>query len=560
MFRLALHWQIMIAMVIGATIGVTLNFTVGTAETEQIYYGGRLQPYGLAQPVAVQPGVLWVLDSPDGIQIETFQRTADQPNRITARRYFAGMLSKPEDLEKLSWPEKPKYLPPLPGEATASTTELPAGAQVEVAQTVARPSLDELKKTNPEAYVLFQQYGRSWSRAIGDRARMAGNLFLRMLQMVSVPLIIVSLISGVMGVGQAERLGKMFGRTFAYYICTSIIAITIGIMMMNLMRPGASGDAPVAAAQSNFEEGKQLGTILFEQVENLIPTNPIAAIASSEFLSIIAFSLLFAVFALMVGGKAADTVRDLAQVGFDVMMKMTMFIIMLAPFGVLFLMLFATATQGIGIFGRLGMYMITVALGLLIHGAVVMPLILKFVARRSPLEYARALSPALFMAFSSSSSNATLPVTLTCVEKRAGISNRVSSFVLPLGATVNMDGTALYEAAAVLFIAQWTGHDLSLAQQIVVAITALLASIGAAGIPQAGLVMMIVILQAVGLPIEAQGLIIAVDRILDMMRTVVNIWSDACGAAVVARFEADDPSEPSEPPSTPIPRIEGEAP
>lgn len=557
MFRLALHWQIMIAMVIGATVGVTLNFTVGTAETEQVVPGGKLQPHGMSQSVAVHSGVLWVLDSPDGVQIETFQRTADQPNRIIARRYFAGMLNKPEDLEKLSWPEKPKSLPPLPGDPTDNTTALPANLPLEVVQTVIQPSIDELKKTNPEPYVLFQTYGRSWSRSVGDRARLAGNLFLRMLQMVSVPLIIVSLISGVMGVGHAERLGKMFARTFTYYICTSLIAIVIGIVTMNVIRPGAAGDAPVSATSSSMDEGKQLGTIMYEQVENLIPINPIAAIASSDFLSIITFSIAFAVFALLVGGKAAQTVNDLAQVGFDVMMKMTTFIIALAPFGVLFLMLFATATQGIGIFGRLGMYIVTVALGLVIHGAIVLPLIVKFVARRSPLEYARALSPAMFMAFSSSSSNATLPVTLTCVEKRAGISNRVSSFVLPLGATVNMDGTALYEAAAVLFIAQWTGHDLSIAQQVVVAFTALLASIGAAGIPQAGLVMMIVILQAVGLPIETQGLIIAVDRILDMMRTVVNIWSDACGAAVVARFEADDPSDTL---STPIPRIEGEAP
>lgn len=560
MFRLALHWQILIAMLVGATIGVTLNLTVGTAETEQVVPGGRLQPYGMSQAVAVQPGVLWVLDHPDGVKIVTFHRNADQPNRIEARRYFAGMLDKPEDVEKLTWPEWPERLPPLPGESPDASATAPAGMPVEVVQTVVQPSLDQLKKTNPEAYVLFQNYGRSWSRAIGDRARMAGNLFLRMLQMVSVPLIIVSLISGVMGVGHAERLGKMFGRTFTYYICTSLIAIVIGITMMNLIRPGAAGDAPVTATEANVEEGKKLGTILFEQVENLIPTNPIAAIASSEFLSIIAFSIAFAIFALMVGGKAADTVRDLAQVGFDVMMRMTMFIIMLAPFGVLFLMLFATATQGIGIFGRLGMYIVTVALGLTFHAVVVMPLILKFVARRSPLEYARALSPALFMAFSSSSSNATLPVTLTCVEKRAGISNRVSSFVLPLGATVNMDGTALYEAAAVLFIAQWTGHDLSLAQQIVVAVTALLASVGAAGIPQAGLVMMIVILQAVGLPIETQGLIIAVDRILDMMRTVVNVWSDACGCAVIARFEADEPPPPSESLSMPRPAIEGEQP
>ena len=166
-----------------------------------------------------------------------------------------------------------------------------------------------------------------------------------------------------------------------------------------------------------------------------------------------------------------------------------------------------------------------------------LPLILKYVARRHPAEFAKAMSPALLTAFSSASSNGTLPLTLTCVEQRAGISNRVGSFVLPLGATVNMDGTALYEVVAVLFIAQFSGIDLTLADQVIVAVTALLASIGAAGIPHAGLVMMIIILQAVGLPTEHQGLIIAVDRVLDMCRTSVNVWSDSCGCAVVSRLD-----------------------
>jgi Na+/H+-dicarboxylate symporter len=215
---------------------------------------------------------------------------------------------------------------------------------------------------------------------------------------------------------------------------------------------------------------------------------------------------------------------------------------------VFFLMLSVTATEGIAIFATLGWYMVTVALALAIHAVIVLPLILNFVARRNPLEFAKAMSPALLTAFSSASSNGTLPLTLTSVEKRAGISNRVGSFVLPLGATINMDGTALYEVVAVLFIAQFNGIELTLAQQVIVAFTALLASVGAAGIPHAGLIMMMIILQAVGLPTETQGLIIAVDRVLDMCRTSVNVWSDSCGCAVVARFEAEtDGAPPAEP-------------
>jgi Na+/H+-dicarboxylate symporter len=223
-------------------------------------------------------------------------------------------------------------------------------------------------------------------------------------------------------------------------------------------------------------------------------------------------------------------------------MRLTMAIIRLAPIGVLAFMLFATATQGWGIFGGLAWYMLTVFLALVIHAAIVLPLIVKFVARRNPWEFAQAMSPALMTAFSTASSNATLPLTITSAEQRAGISNRVSSFVLPLGATVNMDGTALYEAVAVLFISQaYAAADpnfsLTFGQQVLVAITALLASVGAAGIPHAGLVMMAIVLQAVGLPLDAQGIIIAVDRVLDMCRTTVNVWSDACGCAVVARLE-----------------------
>jgi Na+/H+-dicarboxylate symporter len=277
---------------------------------------------------------------------------------------------------------------------------------------------------------------------------------------------------------------------------------------------------------------------MFEQLENMIPTNPFQAAVEGQFLSIISFTLAVGIFTLLIGGKTAETITNFANASFAVMMKMTEAIIRLAPLGVLFLMFSATAGQGLTVFGTLGWYMLTVIIALALHGLVVMPLILKFVARRNPLEYAKAMSPALFMAFSSASSNGTLPLTMTCAEERGRISNRVTSFVLPLGATVNMDGTALYEAVAVLFIAQLTpGIELTLAQQVIVAFTALLASIGAAGIPHAGLVMMVIILQAVGLPTEAQGLIIAVDRVLDMARTSINVWSDSCGCAVVASFE-----------------------
>jgi Na+/H+-dicarboxylate symporter len=401
----------------------------------------------------------------------------------------------------------------------------------------AAATVDELRHTQPAAASWFHKFGRSTARTVGETAQHVGNLFLRLLQMVAVPLIITSLICGITGLGDAASLGGMFLRTILYYVCTSAAAITIGLVAVNIFRPGITDNAapPVTTLETG---GQSLGALLFDQVERMIPTNPIAAIADSHFLSIISFTLAFSIFAVIVGGKTLKAVRAAAEAGFEVMMAMTMAIIALAPLGVLCLMLFVTATQGPAVFKSLFWYLLTVIAALMTHALIVLPLILKFVARRDPIAYAKALSPALLTAFSSASSNGTLPLTMACVENRAGVDNRVSSFVLPLGATINMDGTALYEAVAVLFIGQlYHGAVLPLEQQVIVAITALLASIGAAGIPHAGLVMMIVILQAVGLPIEMQGIILAVDRVLDMFRTSVNVWSDSCGCAVVEALE-----------------------
>ncbi len=522
--RMALHWQILIAMLLGAALGMVLNRATGRQQTgrETEFQAGAIQLIGMAKAAVVPSGRIWSLDTPERI----FIRISPQPGEGNAngglrdivvgdRRLVAQRLAK----EGEPWPE------------------------VEGADPIPRsvePTLSELRSHDPVAYALFQQYGRSPARRVGDIAKVIGDLFLRMLKMVSVPLIITSLLSGVTGLGQAERLGRMFGRTLLYYLATSMLAIIAGLIMVNVIRPGVS-DVDAAApivAEAAQQEGKGLAVVLFEQLQNMIPTNPFEAVATGNFLSIIAFTLAFGVCTILVGGKTAQRINELVDAAFQVMMKLTMLIICLAPVGVFFLMLSVTSTQGAGIFATLGWYMLAVACALAFHAVVILPAILHFVAKRNPVQFAKAMSPALLTAFSSASSNGTLPLTLTCVEERARISNRVGSFVLPLGATVNMDGTALYEVVAVLFIAQLSGLELSLAQQVMVAFTALLASIGAAGIPHAGLVMMVIILQAVGLPTESQGLIIAVDRVLDMCRTAVNVWSDSCGCAVVSRFEA----------------------
>ena len=372
-----------------------------------------------------------------------------------------------------------------------------------------------------------------------------GALFLRLLQMIVVPLVFASLVSGVLGLGDPRKLGRLGWRTLAYYMVTSFIAILTGLVLVNLIAPGegvareaiAGGRTAVPDVVSEAETS--VAAILWEQLLGMIPQNPIAAAAEGDMLPIIFFGIAFGVFAALGPAEQAARIRGFFDTMLDVMMRMTMAVLELAPFGVFGFVLSAAAGAGLGAFEALGWYALTVAIALLVHGCITLPAITWLIARRSPLELARAVAPALLTAFSTASSNATLPLTLEHVEKSAKIPNRVGSFVLPLGATVNMDGTALYEAVAVLFIAQVYGADLSLAQQGVVAVTALLASVGAAGIPHAGTVMMVVVLSAVGLPAEAVGLILAVDRVLDMARTSVNVWSDVTAAAVVARWDSD---------------------
>ena len=386
----------------------------------------------------------------------------------------------------------------------------------------------------------------SWPRTFALYGKGVGDVFLQLLSMIVAPLILTSLISGVTGTGSVEGLGRLGGRTLAYYLSTSMLAIVTGMVVFNIIQPGEGADLemlqegaePVVAQV--VTESQSLGQTLWNQVFTLIPGNPYASLSDPGnrlILGVIFFAILFGVFINVVGGETGELLTKIFTGGFEVMMRMTMFIIRFAPIGVLGFMLDAAAGKGLEVFKALGWYALTVAIALSIHAFVTLPLLLRLLARRSPWEYFQAMSPALLTAFSTASSNGTLPLTLTCVEERAGISNRISSFVLPLGATINMDGTALYEAVAVLFIAQVSGNDLLLGQQVVVAITALLASIGAAGIPHAGTVMMVVVLSAVGLPIDYVGLILAVDRVLDMYRTSINVWSDSTACAVVARFE-----------------------
>lgn len=372
--------------------------------------------------------------------------------------------------------------------------------------------------------------------------RWLGDIFLRALKMIIVPLILTSIVSGVTNIGGTKSLGRLGLKTMSYYLLTSTFAIITGLILVDLIKPGAGADL---GFKMDVPQLAKVSGNLWDIILRMIPQNIFEALGSGDMLAIIFFSVLFGFFITQVQSDYKDFMTNFFNSGFDIMMKMTSFIIKFAPLGILGIVTGVIADQAadkaklLNTFQHLGIYMLTVLGGLAIHSFITLPLIIKFIGKVSPAKHFKAMSLPLVTAFSTSSSSATLPLTLESVEHNDGVSNKITSFVLPLGATVNMDGTALYECVAAMFIAQAYGVELGFVQQLIIIITALLASIGAAGIPMAGLVMMSVVLTSVGLPLEGVGLILSVDRPLDMCRTMVNVFSDSCGAVTIAKTEGE---------------------
>lgn len=374
-----------------------------------------------------------------------------------------------------------------------------------------------------------------------------GSLFLNALKMLIVPLIISSIIVGIMGIGSGENLSRLGGKTLLYYATTSLLAIITGLILVNLTMPGISdgqpikdiiGLADVPPAVTEKVEGKGAGDIVGVFLR-MVPPNIVSAAANGQMLGLIFFSLLFGYFVTKLPEPQGGIIKSFWQGVLDVMMHMTNWVMMFAPIGVFALVAKVVAVSGVDAFKPLAIFFLTVVAALAVHFLGTMYLILRLVAKVNPLLHYKAMSSALLTAFSTSSSSATLPLTMECVEQKAGVSNRVSSFTLPLGATVNMDGTALYECVAAMFIAQAYGLDLTLTTQFTIVLVALLTSIGVAGIPSASLVAISVILGTIGLPLEGVGLILAVDRVLDMCRTAVNVFSDSVAAVVIGRLEGE---------------------
>lgn len=362
------------------------------------------------------------------------------------------------------------------------------------------------------------------------------DLFLRLLRMAIMPLIITSIISGVVSVGAGKGLGSLGLKTFLYYITSSLLAILTGLFLVNLFRPGIGAEIQLEKSPTEIGAAQQsMKDLLFR----IVPENPLQSMAEGEVLPVIFFCILFGFFITRLKEPYRTQLTDFFQGAFQAMMKLTLFVVWSAPFGVFGINARVVATSGFGAFKSLGFYFIVVLTGLFIHACINLPLLLRFIARVNPFNHYKGMPSALVTAFSTCSSMVTLPLTIKAVTGNSRVSNKVANFLLPIGATVNMDGTALYECVATIFIAQVYGFELGFAQQAIVVLTALLASIGAASVPMAGLVMMSIILTAVGLPLEAVGIILAVDRLLDMFRTTVNVLSDSCGSVIVARLEGE---------------------
>ncbi|MEM7481385.1 MAG: dicarboxylate/amino acid:cation symporter [Acidobacteriota bacterium] len=367
-----------------------------------------------------------------------------------------------------------------------------------------------------------------------------GTLFLSALKMIIVPLIMASMIVGITGLGDVRKLGSVGLRTVLYYAATTGIAVFLGIVVVNLIQPGVGVPFGEVTIPEQVAAKRDLG--FSDIVLSFVSDNIFASMAQMQILPIIVFSLVLGG-VLTTLGKAGEPVIAFFHGLNEAVMKIVYMIMWMAPLGVFGLVAarFGEAGDLGTLIGGLGKYMLTVLLGLGVHALVVLPLLLWFFGRRNPLPYLYNMAAPLLTAFSTASSSATLPLTIEAVEDNNKVSRKATYFVLPLGATINMDGTALYESVAAIFIAQAMGIELSVGQQVMIFLTATLAAVGAAGIPQAGLVTMVIVLQAVGLPLEGTALILAVDWLLDRFRTTVNVWGDACGAAVIDRYIDSEP-------------------
>lgn len=360
-----------------------------------------------------------------------------------------------------------------------------------------------------------------------------GNVFLRGIKMIVVPLVLCSLISGAASIGDIKKLGRVGGKILAYYVLTTAFAVTIALIIANLFNPGTGLSMPLPTEYKAAEI-----PFIMDVFTNMIPTNPIESLVKGEMLQIIVFSILFGISITLIGAPAKPLLNVINQAN-DIMIKIIGIVMLVAPYGVFALISKVFIAQGLDVLMPLLKYIFTILVVLLIQMLLVYGSALKILGKVNPIKFYKKFWTVMVIAFSTSSSNATIPVNLDTCQKKLGVPDSISSFTIPLGATVNMDGTAIMQGVAAIFIAQLFSVDLNVTQQLLIILTATLASIGTAGVPGAGIVMLAMVLQQVGIPLEGIALILSVDRIIDMCRTAVNITGDAVGTVIVANSEKE---------------------
>lgn len=359
-----------------------------------------------------------------------------------------------------------------------------------------------------------------------------GKIFISLITMLVVPIVFISIALGTAGLGDPKKLGRIGLKTISYFLVTTSVAIVIGIGLAYLLEPGNVGTFETKGLEYSSEEAPPISETLL----NIVPTNPIQSFAEANMLQIIVFAI-FVGFALAMLGTKVDKVQELLEQGNEIMMYLVNLVMKFAPYGTFALLASAIGTQGLDAIKAMGLYMIVVVLALVIHGFFTYGSSVLLLAKQNPIKFFKGFAPAMGVAFSTSSSNATLPVSMSVAQKNLGVPKAISSFVQPLGATINMDGTAIMQGVATVFIAQVYDVNLTWTALLIVVMTAVLASIGTAGVPGVGLIMLAMVLSAVELPVEGIALIIGIDRLLDMARTAVNITGDAACAVVVAETE-----------------------
>ena len=393
--------------------------------------------------------------------------------------------------------------------------------------------------------VLANQWG--FSAFVFSYIKPIGSAFIKLISMVVVPLVFASLLVGTASLNDIRKLGRIGAKTVAYYLCTTIIAISIGLLLANTLKPGVglSEEARTNLIQSGGEkEGAQIETALKKPTVtdillNIIPTNPVKAFVEGKMLQIIFLALMTGICLGLIPSERSRPVINFFEGINELIIQMVHIIMKLAPYGVFALISAVVADFGLGILLVLLKYSSVVIVGLILHVTIVYSSAIKIFSKHKIRTFFRGIRPAQLIAFSSASSSATLPVTMECAEKNLGVPGQIASFALPLGATINMDGTALYQGVSAVFIAQFYGMGLTVPQQLTIVLTAVLASIGTAGTPMAGVITLAIVLKSIGVPLEGIALIMGVERILDMCRTVVNVTGDASCAVVVASSESE---------------------